>query len=92
MQIRIERSGGFIGLPRTKVVDTATLPAEEAAQIQEMVENAKFFQLPKAISSSGHPDGFQYEIEITEQNRKHTVIGGESVVPESLKSLWSLLN
>jgi hypothetical protein len=91
MQIRIERSGGVFGGLMSKTVDTTTLPSAEAQQIQLMVEDAKFFQLPTAIASAGNPDSFQYEITVTEQGRKHTVTAGESAVPEPLKSLWTKL-
>jgi hypothetical protein len=91
MQIHIERSGGVFGGLMSKTVDTATLPSAEAEQIQSMVEDAKFFQLPRAIGSAGQPDRFQYEITVTEQGRKHTITAGESAVPESLKSLWAKL-
>jgi hypothetical protein len=91
MQIHIERSGGFLGAPRIKDVDTAKLPSDQAAQIQSMVEDANFFQLPTAIASAGHPDSFQYKITIAEQNRQHTVTAGESALPDALNSLWNQL-
>ena len=56
MRIEVRRSGGFAGVARTFSVDTSTLPAARAAQIERLAR-----ALTKASSS---PDAFSYDVTI----------------------------
>lgn len=92
MQISFERSGGFIGVPMSITLDTATLPADDAAQLSRLVEAADFFNLPANIPSrSAQPDRFQYKVTVWMGDRQHTVSAGESAVPGTLKPLLDWL-
>lgn len=87
MQITLERSGGFTGMPLTLTVDTADLSAEPAQQLRQWVEMADFFNLPAALATPPQPDRFEYEVTIREGDRTHSVTFGDAAVPESLKPL-----
>jgi hypothetical protein len=88
MRIHFVRSGGFAGLLVDFEVDTADLPAEEAAALHQAVENAGFFNLPCKIDAAGDEvDRFQYTITVEDEGQKHTVETGEAAMPDSLQPL-----
>ncbi len=61
--VRFTRSGGLIGRPTTREFDTATMPKNEAEELAGLVNEAKFWDLPKQIDN-GAPvaDGFSYTV------------------------------
>ncbi|MCL4250555.1 MAG: hypothetical protein KJ065_20560 [Anaerolineae bacterium] len=88
MKIAFERSGGFAGLRITVTIDTDTLPPHEAAQLESLVEDAKFFDLPARLrSSTGGADQFQYVVTVADGERRHTVRTTDSAAPETLQPL-----
>ena len=91
MQITLERSGGFTGIPLTITVDTASLSPDQATQLRHLVEAADFFHLPAAPSTPAQPDRFEYEVTVQEGDRKHTLTFGEVAVPEALRPLLNWL-
>ncbi|MDD5462426.1 MAG: hypothetical protein PHG00_12460 [Methylococcales bacterium] len=91
MQITVERTGGFTGIPVTKIIDSKTLPQQEAARLHKMMTEADFFKLPTTISSSPQPDRFQYRITVEQEAKQHSVTVDETVVPANLKPLLNWL-
>jgi hypothetical protein len=91
MHICFERRGGFTGIPLSTIVDTATLPASEAKQVEQWVASANFFQLADQIFTSAQPDRFQYTITVDQDRRSHTVVVDESAVPDALRPLLTWL-
>jgi hypothetical protein len=88
MRIYFERSGGFMGLRITGTVDTDTLPTDEAAHLQEMIEAAGFFELPETLSSSGSgADLFQYKLVVEDKGRQHSLETSDAAAPDSLRPL-----
>ncbi len=88
MRMTIERTGGFAGMRLTKVVDTATLPAEEKNQLRRLVDAADFLRLPTTLmSTSPQPDRFQYRLTLEEDAQQHTVVVSEQAVPGTLRPL-----
>jgi len=89
MKISFVRTGGFAGLRLATTVDSATLSPEEAAQLQTLVDNAKFFALPaKVKGKTSGADRFQYTITIETPDQQHTVTVEESgASPELLQLL-----
>lgn len=85
MQITVERSGGFTGMPLTITVDTAHLSPEQATHLRHLVEAIDFFHLPAPVSAPAQPDRFEYGVTVQEGDRKHTVTFGEAAMPECLK-------
>lgn len=87
MRIVYEKSGGFAGLSRTKTIDSAGLPPEDAAEIERLLDGCSFFDLPAKIERPHLRDAFQYTITVDTGERQHTVsITGEPQEP-SLKAL-----
>ena len=87
MKISYRRTGGFAGMVMSFDIDTESLTAEEAEEIQELVDDADFFELPKIIpSTAAGVDRFQYKLTI-----EHTIEVGEAAVPETLEPLLDKL-
>jgi hypothetical protein len=88
MRISFERTGGFAGISRTKSVDTADIPANEADQLPQLVEASDFFNLPEKIpASTTQADRFQYTLTVEDEGRKHTVNVSEAALPGTLRPL-----
>jgi hypothetical protein len=87
MRVTFERSGGFAGLMLTTSIESAALSEGEAMQLRQLVESAKFFQLPAEFPLSAQTDRFQYELTVDMDNQHHTVTVGEENVPETLRPL-----
>lgn len=60
MRIQVRRTGGFAGIERHKVVDTAGLP--DAHEWQALAEKA--VAAGRDVPPVGVPDGFSYEITV----------------------------
>jgi hypothetical protein len=94
MKINFERSGGFAGMLSTVSVDTSSLPSEQAAQIQNIVEDANFFNLSSTPPppKRGPADYFNYKITVEAENgRKHTVECTDIAMQPSIKPLIDFL-
>ncbi|MFZ2169118.1 MAG: protealysin inhibitor emfourin [Methylococcaceae bacterium] len=91
MQITVERTGGFTGIPLTKTVDSATLSQQEAIHLHQMMAAADFFKLPSTIPSIPQPDRFQYQITVEQEGKLHSVTVGEAAVPANLKTILKWL-
>ncbi len=89
MKISFVRTGGFAGLRLATTVDSATLPPEEAAQLQALVDSAKFFTLPAHVKGkTTGADRFQYTVTVETPDQQHTVMVEESgASPELLQLL-----
>lgn len=89
MRIEFERSGGFMGLRQMVVLDTNSLDPAEAVEIQKMIEEAGFFNLPeKCTDGNEAPDQFVYRLTIERSKEfRHTVELSETSAPEELQPL-----
>ena len=86
MRIEITRSGGFAGVRRHVVVDSAALPDEERAAVEGLVAAASFFALPARLTSPAR-DAFQYDVTIEREDARHHVQVDENAAPEPLRAL-----
>ena len=92
MNIRFERSGGFAGLRHTRSIRSDELSAEEQKRLTDLVEAARFFELPAVLRSSvSGADRFQYKIGVETGQLKHTVQVDEAAVPDQLQPLIAWL-
>jgi len=84
MNISIKRSGGFAGVTEDLgTTNTAQLDAALAQQVEQIVQNLDFFNLPAIISSGIGADLMRYEVTVEEGNRQHTVIFEDDGDPET---------
>ena len=76
MRVRFKTEGGFAyfpGLSKPVTIDTDELPAEEAKELERLIEAADFFDLPATSAPPrGAADYRQYTISVASPGRNHT--------------------
>jgi hypothetical protein len=89
MKIQFEQSGGFVaGVKRPPVViDTGTLPEEEAKSWHDLVNAADFFNIPATVPPGASRDAFSYLVTVESANSHHTVQTHSGAVPAALTPL-----
>jgi hypothetical protein len=93
MIVDFVRSGGFAAIRLAATIDSRTLPADEAEQLQGLVDAADFFALPARLRSARPgADRFQYSVTVDTDGHRHTVQAGEDAVPPKLNPLIEYLN
>jgi hypothetical protein len=77
MRVRFKMNGGFVYLPARSepvTIDTDDLPAEEAKELERLIEAAGFFELPETSPPPrGAADYLRYTISATTPEHSHTV-------------------
>jgi hypothetical protein len=87
MKITFVRSGGFAGMRLALDLDTADLPAHEAAQLLQLIDEARG-DLHDASNSRAAPDRFEYRLAFDLEHGErvaHTLC--EPEVPDSVRPL-----
>ena len=88
MRIYFKRTGGFAGIRLETLIDSNTLPPEEAAKLLDMVESSDFFSLPSKIAAREiGADQFQYKVTIESKDKRHSVEIQEAAIPPTLRPL-----
>lgn len=96
MRVELLTEGGvafFPGLSKPIVVDSATLPEAEARRLEQLVGDARFFDLPAASRSlpKGGGDMRSHTITVKDGRRNHTVRLIEPVDDPHLQALIEFL-
>lgn len=92
MKIRFERTGGFVGMRMTAILDTDSMPPDEARNLHEVVNSAGFFELPEfSPAPKRGADYFQYKLTVETEGRQHTIEMSDESVPGALRPLLELL-
>jgi hypothetical protein len=91
MQISFERSGGIAGILMHTDLDTKDLTPAEAARVTKLVEQAKFFELPRSTPPGPGADRFQYKITVKQGDQRKTVTVSDGAMPAALKPLVTML-
>jgi hypothetical protein len=75
MDVSVKRTGGFAGLSEEVVrVTTEGMDAASARQVEQIVKDIKFFDLPDVVTGDAiGADLYYYEITVKEGDRQHTV-------------------
>ena len=90
MRITLSRCGGFAGiLPPPIRLDTAALPPDAARRLEELVDSADFFNLPRTLAApTRQPDRMQFTVRIAQDDgREHTVTCDEEIASEAFLKL-----
>jgi hypothetical protein len=87
MHIYFKRSGGFMGIPVQTEIDTTSLPAEQAETIENMLDEANFFDLPSNPSQVNEADRFTYKLTVISDEAEHTVYFSEHDAPVEINTL-----
>ena len=86
MRIRVVRSGGFAGLRLERAVETERLPDGERVEVERLVIEARFFDLPER-AVSGLPDVILYRVRVETETRSHEVTTDERSASVALHAL-----
>ncbi len=94
IRVEVDRSGGFAGRTKHATVDSASLPAEQARELAELVERA---DLPTLVErTAAEPPGpgrgadrFTYDLTVHRGDQSHRLSLPESAVPPELAPLLS---
>ena len=97
MKVAIKQSGGYAGEVKDLLqLDTAQTEPSVSQQVERIIRDVKFFELPGVLQGDVGADFIRYEIAITDSGRQHTVIfhddGGlkTAVMKKLLESLLKL--
>jgi hypothetical protein len=96
MRVQFKMEGGLAylpGLSRPSTMDTAQMPAEEAGELERLVNAAGFFNLPPVVGAParGAADYRQYTITVETPEGAHTVRVVEPVADPALQALVAYL-
>lgn len=83
MRLQIRRSGGIAGVRLRTELDTAELPDEQGARIEDAVRGLS----GHSPAEPPHPDAFRYEIAQVEDPESPPVSIYEHELPPELKDL-----
>jgi len=88
MRILFERSGGFAGRKLHASLDVQSLSAEDARQLQELLERSRFFELPSKLETPrAGADRFTYRVTVETEDGARTIEAGEGAVPAPMRPL-----
>jgi hypothetical protein len=91
-QIAFERTGGLLGRKVHLSLDLDKLPADQSRELQQLIDGADFFSLPKNLMTQPLPDEFIYTITVEVANRRQTVRLSDTSAPEALRPLLANLS
>jgi hypothetical protein len=91
-KIFFERNGGFMGRKVTASIDLEELPDDLAETLEELLDEADFFELPADLTRPPMPDAFTYTITVSSESRQHSVRVSDTTAPDDLRPLLEELN
>ena len=91
-KIFFERTGGFMGRKVSASIDLDDLPDEQAELLDELLDEADFFELPADLTQPTMPDAFTYNITVSTKKGKYTVRCSDSTAPDDLRPLLDELS
>jgi len=91
-KVHFERSGGFLGQDILLDIDVNTLPAHEALDLLQLLQQADFFRLPENLVGTTSTDEFTYTISVEAGSARHRVRVSDTSLPESLRPLINQLS
>jgi hypothetical protein len=87
VKIRIERSGGFTGIPLFNEMDTKELPSPLLQIAKKIIETKKTSSLPLKSHPKGSADHYTYKISIQDGTNLRVVECNQYDLKDDLKSL-----
>ena len=95
MKVAIKQSGGYAGEVKDLLqLDTAQMEPSVSQQVERIIGDGKFFDLPAVVQGDVGADFLRYEITVTDSGQQHTVIFHDDGGPKTAavkKLLESLL-
>ncbi|MET9199015.1 protealysin inhibitor emfourin [Gordonia sp. NPDC003585] len=87
VHIEYRRSGGLAGIDMTTAVDSHELSPEYAGVAADLIAN----ESAPADTSTGVPDGYSYELTLTEGSESRVYRWQDPHVPEAVRPLLDAL-
>jgi len=91
-KILFERTGGFMGRKVSLSIDIDDLPKEQAELLEDLLDEADFFELPADLTQPTVPDAFTYNITVFDDDEQHSVRCSDSTAPDDLRPLLEELS
>ena len=92
MKIHYEQSGGYAGLKLDAMIDSDSLPLNEARSLAKIIDESNFFSISPITQSPRGADYIRYKIMVEiDEDKKHTVETTDVTTPVQLKTLIQYL-
>jgi hypothetical protein len=91
-KIFFERTGGFMGRKVSASFDFEDLPNDLAELLDELLDDADFFELPADLTQPTVPDAFTYNITVSSDEKQHSVRVSDTTAPDELRPLLEELS
>ena len=91
-KIFFERTGGFMGRKVTATFDLSDVSEELAKLLDDLLDEADFFELPSDLTKPAMPDAFTYNITVSSEERQHSVRVSDTTAPDDLRPLLEELS
>jgi hypothetical protein len=92
ISVNFTRTGGFLGREMTSFLDLNEMPDDESQEIQRMILESNFFNIPQNLIEPSKHDEYEYTITVESGNSQHTVHTSDTSAPESLRPLLEKLS
>ena len=90
-RINFKRTGGILGRETDSDLDLNEMPDDESQEIQRLILDSNFFNIPQNMIETVTPDEYEYTVTVEAGNSHHTIHTSESTAPESLRPLLEKL-
>ena len=91
-KISFKRTGGFMGREIDTDLDLNEMPDEEAQELQRLILDAKFFNIPQNLIEPSQHDEYEYIVTVDAGNSNHTVHTSDTNAPQSMRPLLAKLS
>ena len=91
-KILYERTGGFMGRKVSVTIDLDDLPDDQAELLDDLLDEADFFELPADLTKPAMPDAFSYNITVFGDQGQHSVRVSDTTAPDDLRPLLEELS
>jgi hypothetical protein len=96
MRVELQTEGGvafFPGLAKPIVLNSSDLPKDQVAQLKQLIDSTRFFELPAASRSlpKGAADMRSYKITVEDGRRRRTVRLTDPIENTNLQALIDFL-
>jgi hypothetical protein len=92
MEITVTRSGGIAGVnEQLGPVNTTRLEPERAAEVEHLLEQSKFFDLPEHLPTGRGFDLFYYRMTVRSDGRDHSVSFDDSTPDEDRSGINTIM-
>lgn len=87
-KIKFERTGGFAGIRLAANIEINELPDDQKRELLKLIDEADIDEIPDTLAKNASaPDEFTYNIIFITDDIEHTIMVGDSSLPEDIQPL-----